>query len=147
MGARGEIENLLYLYQERIDRADFAGVADLFAHATLSSEVYTATWTGAAAVEEMYRAFVRVHDDGTPRTTHTTMNPIIEIDEDAGTARCRSVYVVYQQTDTLALQPIITGRYRDRFERVEGTWRYAERVFVVESVGNLREHQLTADQL
>ena len=147
MGARGDIENLLYLYQERIDAADFVGVAELFAHAELGSELYDVTWSGAAAVEAMYRGFVRVHDDGTPRTTHTTLNPIIVVDEEAGTATCRSVYVVYQQTDTLALQPIVTGRYRDRFERVDGEWRYAARTFVVDSTGDMSQHQLTSDAL
>ena len=145
--ARGEIANLLYLYQERIDRADFAGIGELFAHATMGSDVFAASWTGAEAIEAMYQGFVRVHEDGTPRTTHTTMNPIIEIDEAAGTATCRSVYVVYQQTDTLALQPIVTGRYRDRFERVDGAWRYVERIFGVDSLGDMSQHQLTDDDL
>lgn len=147
MGARGEIENLMYLYQERIDRGDLAGVAELFAHAELGSELYDVRWSGAEAVEQMYEAFVRIHEDGTPRTTHTTLNPIIEIDEAAGTATCRSVYVVYQQTAKVPLQPIITGRYRDRFERVDGTWRFAERIFLVESTGDMSDHQLTDDRL
>ena len=146
MGARGEIENLLYLYQEAMDAGDLPRVAELFAHARLTSDLYDVSWTGAAEVEEMYRAFVRMYD-GRPRTTHTTTNPIVEVDEEAGTATCRSVYVVYQQTDGLPLQPIITGRYRDRFERVDGRWRFTERVFGVDGTGDLSQHQLTADRL
>jgi hypothetical protein len=146
MGARGEIENLLYLYQEAMDAGDLPRVAELFAHARLSSDIYDVTWSGATEVEEMYRAFVRMYD-GRPRTTHTTTNPIIEVDEDAGTATCRSVYVVYQQTDVLPLQPIITGRYRDRFERVDGRWRFTERIFGVDGTGDLSQHQLTQDRL
>ena len=146
MGARGEIENLLYLYQEKMDAGDLPGVAELFAHARLGSDIYDMTWTGPEQVEAMYREFVRMYD-GRPRTTHTTTNPIIEIDEEAGTATCRSVYVVYQQTDALPLQPIITGRYRDRFERVDGTWRFCERIFGVDLTGDLSQHQLTPDRL
>jgi len=146
MGARGEIENLLYRYQELMDAGDLPAVGELFAHARLGSDIYDATWSGAAEVEEMYRTFVRMYD-GRPRTTHTTTNPIIEIDDEAGTATCRSVYVVYQQTDLLPLQPIITGRYRDRFERVDGRWRFTERIFGVDSAGDLSQHQLTADRL
>jgi len=146
MGARGEIENLLYRYQELMDAGDLEAVGELFAHARLGSDLYDASWSGADAVVEMYRAFVRMYD-GRPRTTHTTTNPIIEIDEEAGTATCRSVYVVYQQTDTLPLQPIITGRYRDRFERVDGRWRFAERIFGIDSAGDLSQHQMTPDRL
>jgi hypothetical protein len=146
MGARGEIENLLYRYQELMDAGDLSGVGELFAHARLGSDVYDTTWTGAAEVEAMYGAFVRMYD-GKPRTTHTTTNPIIDIDDAAGTATCRSVYVVYQQTDVLPLQPIITGRYRDTFERVDGRWRFTERIFGVDSAGALSQHQLTSDRL
>jgi len=52
---------------------------------------------------------------------------------------------VLQATDALPLQPIITGRYRDRFARDDvGGWRFAERRFFVDLVGDLREH-LTID--
>jgi hypothetical protein len=47
---------------------------------------------------------------------------------------------VFQQTPTLPLQPIVTGRYRDRFSRVGGAWRFARRHIVVDHVGDVREH-------
>jgi SnoaL-like domain len=52
-------------------------------------------------------------------------NPIIEVDETAGTASCRSYYTVIQQTDDLPLQVIVAGRYHDQFLLVDGRWRYA----------------------
>jgi hypothetical protein len=44
----------------------------------------------------------------------------------------------------LPLQPIVTGRYHDRFERVAGEWRFAQRHMIVDHVGDVREH-LTFD--
>jgi hypothetical protein len=44
------------------------------------------------------------------------------------------------QTETLPLQPIVNGRYRDTFERVDGQWRYKHRVMIVEHVGDVSQH-------
>ena len=48
--------------------------------------------------------------------------------------------MVFQAAADLALQPIIAGRYRDRFEQVDGGWRFAERCFYVDQVGDLSHH-------
>ena len=41
-----------------------------------------------------------------------------------------------------ALQPIVAGRYRDRFERTGRRWRFAGRHMVVDLVGDLGHHLL-----
>jgi 3-phenylpropionate/cinnamic acid dioxygenase small subunit len=82
-----------------------------------------------------------LHPDGTPRTKHVTTNPIIEIDEDEGTASCRSYYTVLQQTDETPLQTIVTGRYHDRFERVDAQWRFSYRdLTLIDMVGDVSRH-------
>jgi 3-phenylpropionate/cinnamic acid dioxygenase small subunit len=82
-----------------------------------------------------------LHPDGTPRTKHVTTNPIIEVDEHAGTASCRSYYTVLQQTDDLPLQTIVTGRYHDRFQRVDGQWRFLYRdLTLIDMVGDVSRH-------
>jgi SnoaL-like protein len=139
---RGDIENLLYEYQARLDSGDLEGMAALFEHAVLSADSVEATWTGVAEVLALYRQIFRIYEDGSPHTTHTTLNPIISIDADAGTATCRSVYVVYQQVDDFPLQPIITGGYQDTFERIGGSWRFASRKFIAGLQGDLRAHQV-----
>jgi 3-phenylpropionate/cinnamic acid dioxygenase small subunit len=145
MGDRGEIENLLYEYQSRLDDGDLEGMAALFEHAVLSSDTVPTTWTGSAEVLALYRQIFRIYEDGSPHTTHTTLNPIIHVDEESGTATCRSVYVVYQQVDDFSLQPIITGRYDDTFERIDGAWQFATRVFIAGLQGDLRAHQVLED--
>ena len=135
------ITTLLYRYAECIDRADFAGLAALFRDGRIlsSSGPAGSGWSGAE-VEAFYARTNRVHADGTLRTRHVNANPIADIDEEAGVATVRSSYVVFQATAKLPLQPIVTGRYEDRFERADGAWRWRERLIHVDQVGDVSEH-------
>jgi 3-phenylpropionate/cinnamic acid dioxygenase small subunit len=91
-------------------------------------------------VELLCRTTIR-YSDGTPQTKHVITNPIIEVNEGEGTATCRSNYVVFQQTDTLVFQAIVAGRYRDKFLRINGEWRFAERDYsLVDMVGDISQH-------
>lgn len=136
-----EITNLLYRYAECIDAGNFAGVGELFAHAVLTADGTDMHVEGAAAVARHYAETTRLYSDtGTPKTKHIVTNPIVEIDAAAGTAKVRSYYSVYQQTDVLPLQLIITGRYRDCMERIDERWRFASRCFFVDQVGDLSQH-------
>jgi hypothetical protein len=141
MGDRGEIENLLYEYQARLDAGDLEGMASLFEHAVVGGDGNESAWNGSEELLALFRQIFRIYEDGSPHTTHTTLNPIIHIDAEAGTATCRSVYVVYQQVGDFPLQPIITGGYHDTFERVDGSWRFATRKYVPGLQGDLRAHQ------
>jgi 3-phenylpropionate/cinnamic acid dioxygenase small subunit len=136
--AHEEIRNLLGRYCELMDAGDFEGVAELLAHATLRDEHGNEVAAGHDGVLALYGATILHH--GSPRTRHLTTNTILEVDDAADTATARSAFVVLQATDALALQPIIAGRYRDRFERVDGAWRFAERAFAVDLVGDLSQH-------
>jgi 3-phenylpropionate/cinnamic acid dioxygenase small subunit len=137
--AHEAIRNLLGRYCELIDAGELDALNDLFADAVLRDDAGTELGRGREGAARVY-AGVRIYDDGTPRTRHLTTNSIIEVDEDAGTATARSVYVVFQATDALPLQPIIAGRYRDRFARHDGAWHFTERVFGVDLVGDLSQH-------
>jgi hypothetical protein len=135
------IRNLLGRYCELIDAGDYDGLGDLFAGAVLRDETGTETARGRDAVVALYTATTKRHADGTPRTRHLTTSSIIEVDSVAGTATARSAYVVFQATDAVPLQPIIAGRYRDRFVRGgDSEWSFAERTFTVDLVGDLSDH-------
>ena len=142
MSPETQITNVLYRYAELIDAGDFDGIAELFADARLS--VLDAGGLSEVDGREVARIFgeqIRRYDDGTPRTKHVITNPIVEVDEAAGTATCRSYYTVLQQADGGPLQPIIAGRYHDRFERLDGTWRFTYRDYsLVDLVGDLSHH-------
>jgi 3-phenylpropionate/cinnamic acid dioxygenase small subunit len=134
------ITTLMFRYAECIDAADFDGIAGLFADAVMTNEGVNGEIAGGDAIKQLYVNTNRVHDDGTLRTRHLTSNLIVDIDETSGTAATRSSFVVLQQTPDLPLQPIVTGRYRDRFERAAGAWRFAQRHIVVDHVGDVHEH-------
>lgn len=135
--AHDEIRNLLGRYCEAIDDGDFTAVGALFAHGRLADELGTPLASGASEVEAFYRRGTRLHD-GSPRTKHITTNSIITVDGD--TAEARSSYVVLQATGGLPLQPVIAGRYADRFACDAGVWRFEERRFAVDLVGDLSHH-------
>lgn len=132
------ITNLLYQYAENLDSGRIEDTAALFRHARVR--------TGRAELDEagvlaMWRANVKLHEDGTPRTKHVITNPILEIDEEAGRATCRSYYTVLQATPAIPLQIVAAGRYHDEFERVDGAWRFVFRDYsMLDLVGDLSDH-------
>lgn len=144
MSAETQIVNLLYRYAEYMDSGDLTGAASLFEHAHLrvgEDDGPGAGTVDAAAMLSFSKAMVVLYPDGTPRTKHVVTNPIIEVDEDAGTASCRSYYTVLQQTDGFPLQPIVTGRYHDRFQRVDGRWRFSFRDYtLIDMLGDVSHH-------
>jgi 3-phenylpropionate/cinnamic acid dioxygenase small subunit len=138
--AHEAIRNLLGRYCELMDAGHFAGLAELFAHATLADEHGNVFATGSAEMLAMWQAQTLLYD-GSPRTRHVTANPVIDLDEPTGTAEVSSSYVVFQQTDEFALQPIVSGRYYDTFIRDDtGRWRFAQRRYAVDHVGDLSHH-------
>jgi 3-phenylpropionate/cinnamic acid dioxygenase small subunit len=136
------IRNLLGRYCELLDAGRLDDVAELFADAVLTDDDGREVARGREGVHRLLSGMVFLHG-GTPRTRHLTTNSIIDVDEREGTATARSAYVVLQATDALALQPIIAGRYRDRFRRGDDDgdgWRFAERAFAIDLVGDLSHH-------
>lgn len=140
---REAVTRLVYEYAERIDAGDFAGVADLLADAEITADGAGGAVRGRDAVRRLYEGTTRSYEDGTPRTRHVTTNLIVDVDEGAGTASCRSYFTVLQAVPgALALQPVVAGRYHDRFVRADGTWRFAARHMLVDLVGDLGHHLL-----
>lgn len=139
-----EIENLLYTYADRIDRGDLDGVAELFTHGRIhgaEDPTPEMVFEGYDGVRGLYGFATRIYDDtGTPKTKHVTTNPIIHVDDDAGTAASQAYYLVTQATDELPLQVIITGHYADTFHRIDGRWWFDTRTMFIDQTGDLSHH-------
>lgn len=140
--AATHIQNLVHRYAELIDLGDFAALGELLGRAEVGSGEHPGSLTGTEAVTAMFASSTRRYEDGTPRTKHVTTNCIVEVDDDAGTGTCRSYFTVLQAVPGLPLQPIVAGRYHDRFVREDGTWRFSERRFFIDLVGDVSRHQL-----
>lgn len=132
------IERLIATYAELVDDGDFAAIGRLLADATFTGGAGAVS--GGDAIEQLLRDNVIVYDDGTPRTKHITTNIAIEVDEEAGTAVSRAYFTALQTLPGLALQPIVSGRYHDRFERCDGQWRFVERRVRTDLVGDVSHH-------
>jgi 3-phenylpropionate/cinnamic acid dioxygenase small subunit len=137
------IQNLVYRYADLLDRGDLEGVGALFEHA----EVYMPggkepmSRPGNNTMTEVFRKNNITYPEtgGRLRTRHVTTNLIIE-EEGPGRARTQSYFTVLQSTPDFPLQPICGGTYNDRFEKVDGAWRFCERREEMPLVGDLSHH-------
>ncbi len=137
------ITKLIYTYAERIDAGDFAGVAEVFADATLTFEGFGDAVEGREAIEGLYTRTTRRYEDGTPRTKHVMTNVMVDVAGDGETASSRSYFTVLQAVPgALALQPVIAGRYRHSYAQVDGQWRITSMHITIDLVGDLGHHML-----
>ncbi|MDA8044834.1 MAG: nuclear transport factor 2 family protein [Actinomycetota bacterium] len=136
------VTNVLYRYAEMIDSGRFEEMGEgLFAHAEFIVAPPPAPMIDGPAMSRLLVATTIRHSDGTPATKHVITNPIVEVDEAAGTATCRSYYTVFQQTDGVPLQPIAAGRYHDRFARIDGEWCFTQRDYtMLDMIGDTSQH-------
>jgi hypothetical protein len=133
------ISGLVHEYAFRIDSGDLDGVAALFEHAELGSSIRPERMRGAAEARTNYRGVI-LYGDGTPRTMHCITNVTVDVGDDGTSASARSYFTVLQAAPGAPLQPIIAGQYRDRFERVDGAWRFTERIIHPDLIGDLSRH-------
>ena len=128
------VTELLYRYAELIDSGDFDGVGELLGRGTFMGVA------GGASIAKLFATTTRRFPEhgNTPRTRHLVQNPIVEVDGDTATAR--STFCVIQQTDVVALQPIVVGRYSDTFARNADGWYFTERTVEIQMVGDVSDH-------
>jgi hypothetical protein len=134
------ITALLHEYAFRLDAGDLDGVAALFEHAELGSTQHDRRYRGAREARTIYDNVI-IYDDGTPKTMHQITNVAVELDGDRAVSRC---YFTVLAVTGQGLHPILGGVYRDRFERVDGSWRFTERIFDTSLVGDLSGHMRPA---
>ncbi len=133
------IKNLVYTYAELLDTGDIDGLGRLFARATVRTEGASQPLDGTDAVQRLIEGAVHLYD-GVPSTKHVVTNVIVEVGGERKSATARSYYTAFQARPELPLQPILAGRWHDRFEREDDEWRFADRLIYIDLVGDLRFH-------
>jgi 3-phenylpropionate/cinnamic acid dioxygenase small subunit len=128
------LTNRIHRYAELFDTGQFDDFAAQFEHG-----VWHKAEPGADGVRKYIDEHVLIYD-GSPRTKHVTTNLVLEVDEDAGAATAEAYVTVFQALPDFPLQPIFSGRYRDRFERVGDEWRWAERRVLGDLYGDVSHH-------
>ncbi|MGD8384151.1 MAG: nuclear transport factor 2 family protein [Lysobacterales bacterium] len=139
--SRAAIYALMCEYCYRIDAGDLDGFASLFEHASFEivGDPY-GPLHGSEAVREMV-SNVTLYD-GKPLSKHVLSNVLIEVDEANAKATAQSYVTVFQAVPPdFPLQPVFIGHYRDRFERVDGNWRFAARSISPDLIGDLSRHR------
>ncbi|MBM3670878.1 MAG: nuclear transport factor 2 family protein [Actinobacteria bacterium] len=137
----GAIRALVVAYAELLDAGDLDSVAGLFEHGEFHSGHQGTVRRGRDEVRRMYDAVV-LYDDGTPRTKHVLGNLVVDIDRDCASATASCTFTVMQAAPGAALQPVLAGRYVDRFarDRSDGPWHFAVRTVYPELMGDLSTH-------
>jgi 3-phenylpropionate/cinnamic acid dioxygenase small subunit len=134
------ISNLVFSYAEFFDAGDFDSAVRLFARATVSVAGSDFQLRGPA-VRSLLTDMVQLYD-GVPSTKHIVANVIVEIEPDGISASARSYYVALQARPNLPLQPILAGRWHDKLEKVDGQWRFVDRVIYSDLMGDISHHLL-----
>jgi ketosteroid isomerase-like protein len=138
MGDIEDITALVNSYAELLDAGDFDAVAALFADATWRAEMTGQVLRGAAEVRRVYDRVALY--DGSPRTKHLMTNLTIEVRPD-GTAGGRCYFTVLQGiVPGEPIQVVLSGRYVDEYRKVDGRWRFSDRLFVADIIGDQSRH-------
>jgi ketosteroid isomerase-like protein len=149
--ARHEISKLIYGYSEALDGGDLEAIGELLQHAVIRVPKNDVEVRGADAIRKMFTDYTIFYDDqgpadayaegSHPHTCHFVANLVIEVDDDGLHAHSRSYVIVFQARPDFHLQPIFRNRYHDRFECVDGAWRFTERVEVLDEYqGDITHH-------
>ena len=127
-----EITALVHSYALLLDGGDTEAVVALFEHSTLRSEPNGSVLRGNDEIRPIYE---RLKAEGAPRTKHLLTNLTVDVEAEAGTASSHCYWTVLRQVSTGGIDIMLSGQYVDRFEKVDGRWRFADRLITVDLGG------------
>lgn len=129
-----QITALVHSYGALLDRGDVDGVAGLFESSTWRGDPNGPTLRGSAEVRPVYEQLPAAL--GNLRTRHLLTNLTVEVDEGGATASSHCYWTVLQNTTPgAAIDITLAGQYTDRFEKADGTWRFADRLITTDLFG------------
>ena len=130
-----QITALVHSYGTLLDRGDVDAVTGLFEHATWRGDPHGPTLRGSAEVRPVYEQLLAAL--GSLRTRHLLTNLTVAVDEEGSTASSHCYWTVLQNTEPgAAIDITLAGQYSDRFEKVDGAWRFADRLITTDLIGN-----------
>jgi 3-phenylpropionate/cinnamic acid dioxygenase small subunit len=135
----GEITALVHSYALLLDDGDMDAVAALFEHATWRSEPAGQVLRGVEQIRPVYEQLKT--EEGSPRTKHLLTNLTVDVEAGASTASAHCYWTVLQNIeDGRAIEIMLSGQYTDRFEKIDGVWRFADRLITVDLAGDPTGH-------
>lgn len=132
------IATMMIDYCELFDTAEYDTFAALFEHGQWHQAP-----PGAVGARNWIDENIYLYD-GLPRTKHVTTNLVVEVDDERDAATGRAYVTIFQALPDFPLQPIFSGRYRDRFSRADGIWRWDRREVHGDLYGDVSRHVKTS---
>lgn len=114
-----EIHHLYAAYCYHCDRGDGERFSECF-----TDDAHLATGSGDRSGREAIAAFGTQVPKILPGIRHFTSNVYVEGDGDEATGGCYLIVMSTSEGPKMAL----TGKYADKLRRVDGRWRFSERV-------------------
>jgi hypothetical protein len=131
-----DISALVHSYATLLDQGEMDGVSALFEHATWRSEPGGTVLRGSAEVRPVYEELTV--PEGGPRTKHLLTNLTVEVEPEATTASSHCYWTVLHNVRAGApITMIFSGQYTDKFEKVDGKWRFTDRLITADMTGDL----------
>ena len=127
MSDESEIIALVNRYAFLLDDGDIDGVAALFEDATWRSDRSDVVRRGASEVRPVYEQLVAGAGESSTRHLLTNLSVTVAPDALSASARCYWTVLSADGGD----HPIavsLSGQYVDRFAKVDGRWRFADRL-------------------
>jgi hypothetical protein len=147
LASQRQIERMIYEVGYAIEAGDFARVGELMGDATLGADrIGRKAFRGAKEIQEQYTRTNIVYPDRGRATKEVYTNILVDIDLDAGQARSVTSYTVPQQVPGEVFALIVSGKYEDEWERVDGTWCWRDRYVVVQFQNDLDRHMRPGSQ-
>jgi ketosteroid isomerase-like protein len=132
MSDTDEITALVHSYALLLDGGDTEAVVALFEHSTLRSEPNGSVLRGSDEIRPVYQ---RLAADGTAPTKHLLTNLTVAVEAESSSATSHCYWTVLRQVPTGGIDVMLSGQYVDRFEKVDGSWRFADRLIIVDLGG------------
>lgn len=124
------IQNLIYRYADLLDRGKLDEAGALFDHSDfyVGGVAEPLSRAGQNCMAQVFREWMSMFPEagGVPSTRHVTTNLIIETDG-ADRARTQAYVIIFQSGKALPVQAALGGDYSDRFQKIDGQWRFIER--------------------
>ena len=134
MGSVETITAMVYRYCELFDAGDFDAYVAQFEHGSMGGRA-----PGSGELRQWIDDHIILYD-GSPCTKHLVTNLVVEVDEDADAANARSYVTLLHAAPGYPLAVVGCAEYHDRFARVDGQWRWAERRVVNRLDGDTSRH-------
>ena len=122
-----EIVEVLLRWCRGLDRGDEQLMASAY-HPDAFDEHGTTNYTGSAAAA----GYVGKHLRAFKRHLHLTLNPLIEVDGDLASAESAMIASLVPNESGPEKLMLAGGRYLDRLERRDGSWRLVHRQMILE---------------